>query len=301
MLMKCKSTVGKILKGTGAVTALWLLLPAQQAMALPVDLGAAAGFTVLEIGGGSIDAGTLGLSNPQGLVAGNAGIGQNGSIHDADVVIQGDLFLANGATASFSGLGQVAGTIHSDSAAKTLLDQANTDALAAAKAAAALASSGGGLGVSSITKGGDLTPGIYNLSTLNLPNAAVLNLAAGGSYVFNISGGLVMHSSDILLASGLSESEVLFNITGTTAVAFSGGGNGSEVHGIILAPSANINLSPGLVIGEVISGQNIQIVSGAEVHSSAKPPVTVPDAGSSLLLMSLSLGFLVTAKRKFLS
>jgi choice-of-anchor A domain-containing protein len=256
----------------------------------------------LAIGGGSIDAGTVGMSNPQGLAEGNVGIGLNGKLGDSGVVIDGDLYLANGASASFSGSADVTGTIHLDAAANALLEQANKDARAAAAAAAALPSSDGGLGLTEITTGGTLQPGVYNLTKFELGGNEYLTLAAGGSYVFNISGSMKIGGGDgegVLLAPGLSEADVLFNITGTTAVAFSGGGNAAVLHGILLAPDANINLSPGLVIGEIIGGENIQIVSGAKLHGITPP--TVPDAGSTMLLMSMGLGCLAAVKRKFVS
>jgi choice-of-anchor A domain-containing protein len=272
------------------VAVLGLISP-QPVLALPVNLGAAGpgNWAVLEIGTGKID-----MSNPIGVVEGNVGVYAGGQLSSSGPNIVGNLYLGTGATATFSGGAHVTGSTISGTTADVLLNQAQADALAAAAAAAALATSGGGVGFTSITSGGNLTPGVYNLTTLNLGNGEYLNLAAGGSYVFNISGGLVLHGPDgIHLAAGLSSAEVLFNITGTTDVAFSGGGNTAELFGIILAPNAKVNLSPGYVNGEIISGKNISIVSGAEVES-------VPDAGSSLALMSVAFGLLAVAKRKSL-
>lgn len=122
-----------------------------------------------------------------------------------------------------------------------------------------------------------------------------MDLTANADYVFNISGQLSLNSSQIL---GLTGTDVLFNITGTQGVQLAGGlNNESVLDGVVLAPDAQISETPGSIEGEIISGQNINIASGANIQGFA----SVPDSGSCMFLLSMSIGCLLQARRKFLS
>jgi len=293
--------------------------------ALPITLGAAGpnDWAILEVGNGSIVE-QVDLSNPQGGIFGNVGIQKAGKIQGSGPQIYGDLYLGDGASAQFSGTylnnQPVTGTVHLGSGAtvspnsylfttvsdnpQLLLGQTRTDAINASSAAGALSPTSTltqiNLSHTSLT----LAPGVYDLSALHLDHST-LTLSGAGSFVFNISSIFTLNSGKILLAGGATEQDVLFNYTGTNQVAFSGGGNDSELHGIILALNADVALAPGLVVGEIISGQDISVVSGAiirqttvtESGQAGRPPDNVPDNSSTLALILISFGFLILLKR----
>ena len=259
-----------------------------------VDLGAAgpSNFAVLEIGNGNV---SIANASDAGGITGNVGIGSGGSISDSGTPIQGNVVTYD-STAGNPPLNpnvaaNVSGSISQNSASMAAAISAVN---AAVVSASALSSSGGGMGYSSINLGNNVTlnlnPGVYNLSQFALANGDVVNLAAGGSYVFNIDGTLKLNSAEILAAAGLSDANILFNIIGSQAVQFSGGLNQESVlDGVIMAPDANVQVTPGVVNGEIISGENISIASGASVNNNATP---VPEATTVLsgLVLLLPLG-----------
>ena len=86
-------------------------------------------------------------------------------------------------------------------------------------------------------------------------------------------------------------------VIATQRDAFSRGLNTESVlHYIIFAMNASISFTLGLVVGEIIGGENINTASGGSVQGT-----TVPDGSSTVLLMSIGLGCLAAAKRKSIS
>jgi hypothetical protein len=271
-----------------AIAVLGLVFLGSQALAIPVSLGAAGGFAVLEIGSGNV---SIANASNAGSITGNVGV-NGGNFSDSGTSIIGNLVTSGSGTVSLSGGATVSGTTSQNS---SLLSQAASAANTASAQAKALASSGGGVGISSIVLNNAgtvaLNAGVYNLTSLVL-NGTILKLTGVGDYVFNISGSLALNSSQIL---GPNPANVLFNITGTQSAALAGGlNNESVLDGIVLAPNAGFAAAPGSVVGEIISGgnQGISIASGGKVQGIA----SVPDSGSSLFLLSIGIGCLYVGR-----
>jgi hypothetical protein len=298
--MKITSRSIKVLTVTGL--GLFLGLLSMQPALATINLGTAGpgSWALLDIGSGTVTIDNVGLSGGS-LVNGNAGISSPDVLTmSGSSFINGNLYLGNTATTNFSGGSGVTGTTFTNQ--DVLMAQARADALAAATFYAGLAPTPGG--PTSIGTGSGnltLTSGVYNLTMLVMGGSQTLTLNGAGDFVFNISGQMQLDaSSAIVLTGGATDANVLFNITGTTTAGQSGS---SVIHGIILAPHADVVVDGGTgapprvgVFGEVISGADIDIHSGSGINSP-----TVPDAGSALALMGLGLGFLAGAKRKFRS
>ena len=304
-------------------------------LALPVDLGMAGPehWTVLEVGSGTVSneaassggAGKKHKHQPaaamvQAGVVGNIGIGQNSRFSNNGPQLRGDLYLGNNASAQFNGAyannRPVSGTVHLGQGATVtptyslnsvsdrpqgMLDRARLDARAASSAASALAATStmSELRLKKTTL--MLDAGVYNLSNLSLKRST-LTLSGAGSFVFNISSTFALKSAQILLAGGATEANVLFNYTGTNNVTLGGRRQGSVLHGIILALNSRVNLAPGLVVGEIISGNDISIGPGATVvnRPGAAVGATVPEGSSSTALLSLIALAALLAFRSFL-
>jgi hypothetical protein len=275
---------------------------------------------VLEVGNGTVTE-QVDLSNPQGSITGNVGITKNGKFQDSGPTIFGNLYLGTKASAKFSGKyannRPVTGTVFLSPQAtvnpntysytksftnvQPILDTAAKDAKQASDTAKKVPKTSNLTQINLSHINMTLQAGVYDLTTFSLDHST-LTLSGPGYFIFNITSTFKLSTGKVFVANGAKESHVLFNYTGSKDVAFSGGTGGantnpltnteSVLHGIILALNANVNLAPGLVVGEIISGKNISIVSGAKVD-----PPHVSDYGSTSSLGLLAFAGLVAFRR----
>jgi hypothetical protein len=143
---------------------------------------------------------------------------------------------------------------------------------------------------------------VLSISNINLNQSALtLSAPAGSTFVLNISGNITLNGGSqgngLLLAGGLTSNDVVYNLIGANSnLTTSGGGNAQQINGIVLATGANasVNLHPGQINGEVIA-RTFTTSSGALVFS------TVPEVTPSSVIFGF-LGLLVAiSSRRMLS
>ena len=258
-------------------------------------------WAILSLGGNIAVQDTVTLNGP-GTTIGNVGatsttdLALNSSSAPAILgnVYMGNTSNFNGSAANINGPGgQIQGTIFTNQ--DTLLNAASAQALAAHITFDNLPNTftvaGGSIsGTKTLTatvNGANVT----DLTNITLGNNEILTLDGAGladaQFVINFNGVISLNGSatggKILLTGGLTSHDVLFNYTGSATgdvVKSSGGSSGSTPNavfsGVYLVTSADVNLSPGVVYGEIIgasSGNKITLVSGSEV---VNPPSSVP-------------------------
>jgi len=191
--------------------------------------------------------------------------------------VTGNIRLSSGATFSKSGSGTTGQVQNNQNLSQQVTDALNRAALDAAlpctQTIATLSSA------TTIVGNGGLN--VICVGKVQLDGGKEVFLMGGTSdqFVLNVTGKFALTGgSQIRVTGGVQPGAVEYNIIGNgEQVAFSGGGGGTNccnaiVDGTLLAPQRVIALSPGLVNGQVISGRNISIVSGASVRCRCPTP-----------------------------
>ena len=268
-----------------------------------IDLGAAGQFTVFSLSGTQDNFGSGKVTGTFGIGSkGNLNIGGTSSITDG-LTLNEDGTSSNNATYTRSGTAST-GVVSYEN-----LDAAVTSATSDSTTFSALTPTQafgninlGGSSTQTITA----TPGenvnVIDVSSITLGASAVLTLSGSASTEFIINDPGVFNmggSSQLLLTGGLTENNVVFNLTESGGGASTVQLAGEHAYGIYLAPKADVLVDPGIVYGQVIAGGGtLSINSGAQVIA---PPITSVPTPATLSLLGtglLGLGLIALRKRR---
>lgn len=300
--------------GQLAVAAACSVIAAGPAHGVSFNLGSAGGWAILELGDGIVG-GDVHINNPSppAVAEGNVGIvgymdggsPKGGKFNSSGPDITGGLFLGTGASYSLSGGAQVLGGVTSNYAPLTGPDTnplgapVYNAALAAYNAAKALVPDAT---FATVNSAQTFTPGVYSIGTVSVSGADItLNGSASDYFIFNITTSFKMQdAAEIVLTGGVTPDHVLWNLVGGADASTSGGLNQlTTLRGVFLGmEGSKMNLSPGALYGEVALDGDISLASGASVHAPSPP--SVPDGGSTVLLLGTALMGLGSLHRKFL-
>lgn len=129
---------------------------------------------------------------------------------------------------------------------------------------------------SATTISGNSAFNVFNLSGINLSGANLtIHGTASETFVFNVSGSLVMSGASIVLTGGVTANNVIFNVLGSGGTRLSG----STLNGTILDVGSAISLSGATINGAVLSEKQISISGGTinvDPFAAADPP-TAPE------------------------
>ena len=258
------------------------------ALAAGLDLGAANGYAIVELGSGKtvkINSGP----NVGNVLVGNSAI--TSSSGGGNGQITGTVFYDNTVTGDFfSGLQIPVTAAQKQLVSTTLTAQARADAGAVSTFASSLASTQSFSGL--ITGNGGIN--VINVASIN--NAAfTLSGTANDFFVFNV--GSIQTNRAMTLTGGVTAAKILFNITGASGNVFQTSG-GNLLYGTFLATKGgDFQFSNLALTGQLINtAGGMQIVSGSGVTGVT----LVPEPTSSLLMMLGIAGLMGALKRRTL-
>lgn len=262
----------------GLLGFLWLLPSAARADYISSQLGQAGNIAVFGTSTASLVSVGSGVT-----VDGNVGMADSsGSVDMAfSATIEGNVLLESGAT--FTGSGFVSGSVLSNQ--NSFLDPASASAVNASTTFAGLTPTQSAGSTFSGTETINLTSGLNIIDVTGFDVASgttlILNGPPGSQLVINDSGDFNVLDSTIQLSGGLTNNDVVYNVTGGPAEIQT-----STVSGIVLDQSSDISVNlASTLFGNTIGGENISIDSSTIMGVTTN---TVPEP-STLLLVSAGL------------
>ncbi len=254
-----------------------------------LDLGVANDYAFVSLGAG----GSATINS--GPIAGSVLIGQNATLTTSGGNNGG---LTNGGVLYYDNTGSTDGSGLNTPPPTQLVSTALTlSALNSAKSVSAYASGLTATQNFALINSDTTLTGNGGLNVIDLGNLKNANLTISGSandyFVFNVSGAV--NSNRVMsLTGGIPASNVLWNLTGTSTVFQTSGGNAS-VGTFLAVNGGNFQFSNLVLNGELINaGGHIQFVSGSEMTGNG---FTVPEP-SSMGLTAIGVLTLVTRRRR---
>ena len=263
-----------------------------------ISLGTAANYAVLGVGG-AVNFSDFEVYQSGTVVKGNVGMGPHSELtHNIDATITGNFDYDLTSTLNGKSTSGVQGSVRQIDMSGVVADARNASTTAAGLAPTqtfATLSEGqtivGGAGLNVIRVTGDVS--IKTALTIQGPSNSEFvfqftSPTADGSDVLNLSGMTMM------LTGGLDVRNLTWDLNG-----LGGGINinaGSIVYGNFLAPDRDILGDHANVLkGRLIGGGSGNLLS---LHSTSF--VTASEGGSTFLMLSMGIGMLAAAKRRFL-
>ena len=280
------------------------LVFASTADALPYNLGGAADYAVLSIGGVNHGWGVTTISTEEiyqsgTVINGNVGIGPNTNVtHHMDAHINGRLDYDSTVTATSNFLDHpyvdnISGGAHQTPMSSIVADARNASLLYAGLAATQTFSTWNQNGQTI-----NLNPGLNVIRVtgdVTLKQDFVLNGSATSMVVFQFTSGtgaghdvLTLSGTNMILMGGISASQILWDLDGAGGdVSITSDAN---LYGTFLAPDRNFLMDSAALLGQIIAGGDGSYLSIHSTSTVTMPGGQVPDGGSGLMLLGFALG-----------
>jgi choice-of-anchor A domain-containing protein len=222
-------------------------------------LGQASGYTVLGLSGANVV-----ISQGDTKITGDVGLGPKNAGDLLKATIQGALRLDATASPSIHPDLTVTGGIFTGQN----LSGADADARAASAAMAGLAPTQAALGTISGNKTITGGPGlnVVPIAAVDLVKKTLTISGPGNAvFVFNVSGGFKLSSSQIKLVGGVTANNVMWNFPDSGVGDLNIFKAITVAFGNFLAPSRNITIDHTITTGSIIGGRSLKIHSAATV------------------------------------
>jgi cytoskeletal protein CcmA (bactofilin family) len=230
-------------------------------------------WAVFSQGGGVTDNTVVDDQSGTTSVQGNVGVWGTGNINlSGNATINGDLYYRSTGKLSISGNATITGTKHHDAAGDAVLQNSSNEAYMESDQLWAMPPTPGY--PTTINTGSNMTITGTGHVVLSLQDFVltggvftIVGTSPATTFVFNVSRNFSLSGTSQIVLSGITPSNVVFNVRGTGTDATIGGS--SAFQGILLANYRNVKVSGSSSVNGEIVGNKVTLAGGAHLtHAS---------------------------------